>query len=278
MMMRENILLNSLKGSFTVIWRSKALVFLLFVLQIIFFGSFFYLGNYQVKIIEDAINMSNYLSEQNFDDVTIANSILEQKDILGDNPELIGQKFDSITRNFRIYMIYTFALMAVFLSAVWALAKSVVDKSYGKLNGLFLKNISVSVFCFGLMAVFLSLLLNIPFSEAAFDISKLLKKYMFFALFSAALLYFGFISYSLDYMGIGNLIQKTLNLGIKKFYYFIAVYFIIIFAIFLLMNGIIYFVDSNFFIATLFLLLLVFSFVFWRILMINVVERLEKSI
>ena len=244
----------------------------------LFFGLLLYLGNYQVKIIEDAINMSNYLSEQQFDDITIANSILEQKNILGDNPELIGQKFDSIARNFRIYMVYTFALITIFLSAVWALAKSIIDKSYNKFKNLFFKNLVVSIFCFGLMAVFLSLLLNIPFSEAAFDISKLLKKYLFFSLFSAAFLYFGFISYSLDYKGFGNLIQKTLTLGIKKFHYFIAAYFIIIFAMFFLMSGIIYFVDMNFFIATLFLLLLVFSFVFGRMLMINVVEKLEEGL
>src|SRR3989338_10080652 len=110
----NNIFLDSLNQSFAALWRNKSKSLLAFVLQILFFGVILYIGLYQVRMIESAKAMSDYLSGQQLDDVTIANKILEQQDILGDNPEMIGQSYDSIIRNFRIFLLYFFIAITIF--------------------------------------------------------------------------------------------------------------------------------------------------------------------
>lgn len=85
-----------------------------------------------------------------------------------------------------------------------------------------------------------------------------------------------FISLSLtNKTGLKDIVQKTLAIGIKKIHYILAVYLINIVLIGLSIALLIYFVEKNLFILLLSLMLLIFSFVFGRVFMVKVVERLD---
>src|SRR3989344_2180277 len=270
-MQSGNILFKSLKKSFVLIWKNKPRILLLFALQIMFFGALLYLGSYQVKIIESAKSMSDYMSGQKFDDVTLTNNILQQKDILGDNPGMLEQNFNSIILTFRIFLFYFFAVLLVFLSLVWALTARMLEKHGSGFKKILLRNFIVLSFCLGIIFVFFYLILNISFSEAALEVQKVLAKYIPFSLFSLIILYFAFISLSLSgKYSLNEIMAKSLKIGIKKIHYMLFVYFVIFILIILSLYIAFYLIDINFFVSTAALLLLIFSFVFGRILLFNV--------
>jgi len=276
--MPKNIILNSLKESFSLIWKNKSLFFLLIILQIIFLAAFFYVNlAYQVKILENVKSISDYLSQQKLDDVSVAASIQQQKNILGEDPLLISRNFNDIRKNFRLYLIYIFLLFTFFISISWAITGKLVYKiNFVATAKNFLKNFIASLAYLGLIFLFFFSLLNIPLSGVAAESSKLLTKYIPFLIFSIVLVYFMFISISLMHnTRLKNIVQKTLMIGIKKAHYILAVYLVNIFLFFAALSIFYYFIEGNFFILLLSILLMVFSFVFGRIFMIKVVEKLD---
>ena len=87
-----------------------------------------------------------------------------------------------------------------------------------------------------------------------------------------------FISIALLYkIKSKNVVQKTLLIGIKKAHYVLAVYFINIFLFTISIFLLYYFIEKNLFILLLSIILMIFSFVFGRIFMVNVVEKLDKN-
>jgi len=255
--MPKHIILNSMKESFFLIWKNKSIFFLLIILQITFLAVFFYINlTYQTKILEHTKAISDYLSQQNLDDVSVAASIQQQKNILGDDPLLISRNFNEIVKNFRLYLIYIFLLLIFFISMSWAITCKIIKKiSFKGLTTIFLKNLAVALLYLGLIFIFFFSLLNIPLSGVAAESSKLLTKYVPFLVFSIILSYFMFVSISLLHnTELKDIVQKTLMVvSIILFYYFI---------------------EKNLFILLLSILLIVFSFVFGRIFMVKVVERL----
>ncbi len=274
----KNIILNSIKESFSLIWKNKFIFFLLIILQIIFFAVFFYVNlTYQIKILEDVKAISDYLSQQNLDDVSVAANIQQQKNILGEDPLLISRNFNEIVKNFRLYLTYLFLILIFFISTGWAITNRLVYRiNFKKLAKIFLKNLAVSLLYLGLIFLFFFSLLNITLSGVAAESSKLLTKYVPFLVFSMALVYFMFISISLLHnTGLKNIVQKTLMIGIKKAHYILAVCSIniLLFAVSIILFY--YFIEKNLFILLLSMLLIVFSFVFGRIFMVKVVGKLD---
>ena len=275
--MPKHIILNSMKESFFLIWKNKSIFFLLIILQITFLAVFFYINlTYQTKILEHTKAISDYLSQQNLDDVSVAASIQQQKNILGDDPLLISRNFNEIVKNFRLYLIYIFLLLIFFISMSWAITCKIIKKiSFKGLTTIFLKNLAVALLYLGLIFIFFFSLLNIPLSGVAAESSKLLTKYVPFLVFSIILSYFMFVSISLLHnTELKDIVQKTLMVGIKKGHYILAVYFIDIFLFAVSIILFYYFIEKNLFILLLSILLIVFSFVFGRIFMVKVVERL----
>src|SRR3989338_6600182 len=275
--MPKNIILNSLKESFSLIWRNKSLFALLLALQIIFFAAFSIISyNYVPKMVESQKAIEEYLSSLKFDDVSVAANIQQQKNILGDDPLLISRNFNEIVKNFRLYLIYIFLLLIFFISMSWAITCKIIKKiSFKGLTTIFLKNLAVALLYLGLIFIFFFSLLNIPLSGVAAESSKLLTKYVPFLVFSIILSYFMFVSISLLHnTELKDIVQKTLMVGIKKGHYILAVYFIDIFLFAVSIILFYYFIEKNLFILLLSILLLVFIFVFVRIFMVKVVERL----
>ena len=277
-MSSKNIILNSLKESFLMIWRNKSLFFLLFVLQIIFSGAFGFINlTYQTRILENANAMSDYLANQDLDELSVTQNLLAQKDILGDDPGAIDRHFSEIVKNFKIYLAYTFLLLVVFLSIVWSLTNKFLRKiNFNKLKTIFLKNLLVSaVFLFFIFSFFYSIL-NISFTEAATQGLDLFKKYIPVLIFAIVLVYFMFISLSLTYKtGLKDIIPRTIKIGLKKAHYIIAVYVINTIMIYISMFLMHYFIEINILIQLVAVLLFILTFIFARIFMMNVVDKLE---
>lgn len=273
----RNIILNSLKESFFLIWKNKFIFFLLIILQITFLAVFFYINlAYQTKILEHTKAISDYLSQQNFDDASVAASIQQQKNILGEDPLLISRNFNEIVKNFRLYLIYIFLLLVFFISMSWAITCKIIRKiGFRELKNILLKNLAMSSLYLGLIFIFFFSLLSIPLSGVAAESSKLLTKYVPFLVFSIILAYFMFVSISLLHnTELKDIVQKTLKVGIKKGHYILAVYFIGIFLFAVSIILFYYFLEKNLFILLLSMLLIVFSFIFGRIFMVKVVEKL----
>lgn len=274
----KNIILGSLRESFASIWKNKSLFLLLFLLQIAFFVVFSAVNlTYQTKILENTKTITDYLSQQNLDEASATESILQQKSILGDDPLMISKNFDEIVRNFRIYFGYVFILLIFFMSVAWAITYRLLKKiNLRQLTGIFLKNIVVLLFYLGLIFIFFFLLLNVSITQLAEQNSMLFAKYSVFLIVSVILAYFMFISISIaNHIKLKNIVQKTLSIGIRKAHYVLSVYFINLFLLFISMSLLYYSIENNPFILLLSIILMIFSFVFGRIFLINVVDKLK---
>ncbi|MBS3104888.1 hypothetical protein J4234_01380 [Candidatus Woesearchaeota archaeon] len=277
-MQSKNIIFNSLRESFSIIWKNKLLFLSLFILQIAFFVVFSAVNiKYQTKILENTKAITDYLSQQKLDEASATDAILQQKNILGDDPLMISENFDEIVKNFRLYLGYVFILLIFFISIAWAITYRLLKKtSLRQLTNIFLKNIVILLFYLGLIFTFFFLLLNVSITQLAEQSSMLFAKYSTFLIVSIILAYFMFISIAIaNHIKLKNIVQKTLSIGIRKAHYVLSVYFINIFLLFISMSLLYYFIEKNPFILLLSLILFVFSFVFGRILIINVVEKLK---
>ncbi len=277
--MLKNIILNSLKESFSIIWKNKSFFLLLFFMQISFFAVFSIINiAYQTKILENTIAITDYISKQKLDEASATDAILQQKSILGDDPLSISRNFNDIVKNFRIYLVYIFILLIVFVAISWALTFKIIHKTnFRQLTNNFLKNIIILLFYLGLIFGFFLSLLGISITQFAQQSSMLIVKYLVFLAVSTVLVYFMFISISMtNHIKLKNIVQRTLSIGIRKAHYMLSVCFINIFLLFISMILLYYSIEKNSFILLLSLILLVFSFVFGRIFIINVVEKLKN--
>lgn len=276
----KNLLLNSLKESFSSISKNKLLFIFLFIFQIIFFAVFSYVTyTYQTKILESAQAITEYLSQQKLDELSVADNLLQQKSILGDDPLSISRNFNEMIKNFKLYLIYTFILLVIFTSISWTLTVRLI---YGKKilskTKIFFKNMAVMIFYLGLIFLFFFSLLNISFADVAAESSRLLTKYVTFLIISIVLIYFMLISLSLAHnTGWKNIVQKTLIIGIKKSHYILAAYLISVSLLAVSVISLAYFIEKNLFVLLLSLILMVFSFVFGRVLLASVVRNLIKD-
>ena len=248
-------------------------------MQTAFFAVFSMINfTYQTKILESSKAIADYLSQQKLDEAAVAESILQQKSILGDDPLSISRHFNDIVGNFRIYFFYIFVLFIVFGSISWALTNKLVYKiGLRQLTNIFFKNLAVSLFYLGLIFGFFYLLLNISITQLAAESPQFFLKYAVFSLFSVALLYFMFVSLSLvNRIELKNIVQRTLSTGIRKAHYVLSAYLINIILLLISMFLLYYFIENNPFILLLSIILLIFSFIFGRIFIINVFGKLEQ--
>ena len=269
----------SLKDSFKLIWKNKSLAVLLLILQLIFFAIFISINlKYQTKILESSVAIADYMSKLELDDISIASDILEKRNVLGDDPSSISKNYNEIAKNFKLYMAYIFILLIIFLSISWTITLKSIYKINLKLaiHNLF-KIFIVLLFYLGSIFLFFFSLFNVSFSQIASESAFLTKYYVFFV-FSMILAYFMFVSLALLHKTeLKDIVQKTLAIGIRKAHYILSAYFI---NIFLFGSSVVlfsYFIEKNFFVLFLSIVLIILSFVFGRIFMIKVVDNLTKN-
>jgi len=276
--MPKNIVLNSLKESFAAIWSNKSLFFLLVAIQIIFFVSLFFLSSfYFTKILFHSKEISDYISLLKLDDVSVAANVLEQKNLLGEDPLLISRNFSEIVKNFKLYLFYTFILLILFMSMLWSITLRLIYKDkFRQLLRIFSRNFIVALFYLGMIFLFFYSILNVSLFELAAEGIGLFKKYIPFLILSPILIYFMFISISLVHkVELKNIVQKTLSIGIKKIHYILAAYFLNILFFGISSFFYVYFIERNLFIMSLGMIFAILSFVFGRIFMIKVVDKIS---
>mgnify|MGYP001614295624 CR=1 FL=1 len=275
--MPKKIILSSLKESIVLIWKNKSLFVLLFILQIIFFVVFSLISyKYISKMVESQKAIEDYLSQQNLDEDVVTENILQQKSILGDDPLSISRNFNGIVKNFRIYLASVFISLIAFVALAWTLTSKIINKlNFKQLINSFLKNLIILLFYLGFIFGFFFSLLNISIMQFAAESSKFFIKYIVFFVVSIILSYFMFISLALtNKTKLKNIVQKTLIIGIKRAHYILSVYFINILLLGTSVFLLYYFIEKNSFILLLSIILLIFSFVFGRIFIINAVGKL----
>lgn len=182
-----------------------------------------------------------------------------------------------MAKNFRIYLIYLFILLVIFTSLSWSITnKLIYKKNFLHTKKNFFSNLVVLFFYLLLIFLFFFSLFNITITEVVTDSTKILTKYIPFLILSLILVYFMFVSLSLLYhTNLKSIVQKTLVVGIKKFHYIFAVCFINIFLFGIYTFFLIYFIEKNLFFLLLSMLMIIFSFIFGRIFLANVVEKLK---
>ena len=268
------IITSSLKESFSIMWKNKPWIFLLVFLQIIFIILFFYINYvYQPKILESTKAIGDYLDKLPSDDVAIASNILHQKSVLGDDPLAITRNLNEAIKNFRLLMVYIFLLLMIFVPLMWAVSFRLTNKKF--YLKYFSRLLAIILFCLGLIFLFFYLIFNISLTDVLS--ARLFLKYIPLVFFSAAMLHFMFISMSLaGSTELKEIVQKTLAIGIKKMHYIFVAYFINILLFVASLALLLYSVEANVFIIVLLsLILLIFDFIFTRIFLINVVEKLR---
>ena len=272
--MPKSIIFSSIRESLASIWKNKLLFLLILFIQLLFFSALFYVSLvYQTRIYESTKAISDYMQQQQLDDISVARNILQQKSILGDDPLSISRNFDNVILNFRWYLVYTFIILTAFIPLLWTLS----GKLLGHINlKQFIRNM-ILVFCYLILIfIFFYSITNISFSEAVLS-SGFVLKYLIFLIAAVVLFYFMFISLSLaKNTELKNILPKTLRVGIRKIHYMLAIYFINLILISLSMFLLIYFIDKNFAVVAASILLFIFSFIFGRIFMLKVVNKLEN--
>jgi|GEM_PF-1880776 hypothetical protein len=276
--MQKNIILSSLRESFISIWKNKMLFIFLFILQIIFLSLFSIINfKYQSKIVESSNAIFEYIAKQQLDEASVSEDLLQRKSVLGEDPLVISRNFNGIIKNFRIYMAYLFSLLIAFLSASWALTNKFAGKvNFRQLANIAFKNLVISLFYLGLIFIFLFSLLNVSSIQLTADSSAFFAKLTIFIIISTTLSYFMPVSLSLaGKIYFKDIVQKTLMIGIKRMHYVLAAYFINILFLAIPLFFAHYFFERSAFVFFMALIAVIFSFVFGRILVINVVGRLD---
>ena len=278
--MKKKIISGSVKNSFAMIWRNKLLFISLFALQVLFFSLFLYASTvYLPRMFGSAKAISDYISRQNLDDISVAQNVMQQKNILGEDPLSISRNYTSLVGSFSIYLEYSFAMLVLFLSISWTLTARMSHKtSFKKMLEDFAKKLLVLLSCFGAILFFFFSIVEVSFSDSISQGLMLFAKYIPMLIFSAALLYFMFIALSISGSeSLKALLHKTFSVGIRKFHYMIAAYLISLFFVMLSVILITYFTENNLFGLLLSMVFFVFVFVFCRIFIFNVVDRLSKE-
>ena len=167
--MPKSVLLISLQDSLSSIWKNKSFFALLLFLQLIFFVAFSLVNyTYQSGILENAKAISEYLSNQKLDDISITSNLLEKKNILGEDPLLISRNFSEIAQKFRGYLASIFVLLIAFTSIHWTLSIRLLHKmSFKDLIRIFLKSLVVPAVYLGIIFSFFFSLFNITLTELA---------------------------------------------------------------------------------------------------------------
>ncbi|HLC50017.1 MAG TPA: hypothetical protein VJI97_01180 [Candidatus Nanoarchaeia archaeon] len=267
-----SIIFSSLKESFSAFFKYKKIILALFVLQIILLIGLSYVNMvYGTKIIENEKAIFDYMSKLELDEKKIADNILQQKNLLGDDPLSISRNFNEMKNNLRIYMAWFFALLLIFMSSCWHLSHKLINSKQKAFSRVFL-----TVFSYLVIMFFLFLwMFSISLSEITSG-TQFLSKYILIAGVMAVLAYFMFISLALaGKTELKNILEKTLIVGIRKAHYIIAAYSINILLFVLFGFSFIYSIDKNIVVMFLSIFLIILNFVFSRIFIINVIKKLD---
>ena len=158
---------NSIKTSFKLIRKHKLLFAGLVFIQLVFVSVLFSVQNYYwVRIMEDGVNVLDYMQEQKLDEEGLGESILFQKNVMGDDPLMVYRRVKNMTKNFIFDILATMCLFIIFSGISWSLTDHFINKkSYKHFVAFYYKFFVVSLaYLIGLL-VFLFLLMRSMIGE-----------------------------------------------------------------------------------------------------------------
>ena len=216
--MSKKIITGSLKQSFSLIKKHKKIALSLLILQIIFMGLIISLQvNYQVKALDAAQNIMQYLDQQDLSDIGVAEDIALGSNLLGDDPLMISRNYKEIVSLMTSLIVYSSLVYLLLGSISWALTDQLINKKNKKKFLSYMGKFCLLAISFWIIN---SLLI---FSGSKAMITRAisgasLSAFSFIYLVPALIVfYFMFISFALiSKLKFNDILKKTLKLGAKK--------------------------------------------------------------
>ena len=275
--MSKKIITGSLKQSFSLIKKHKKIALSLLILQIIFMGLIISLQvNYQVKALDAAQNIMQYLDQQDLSDIGVAEDIALGSNLLGDDPLMISRNYKEIVSLMTSLIVYSSLVYLLLGSISWALTDQLINKKNKKKFLSYMGKFCLLAISFWIIN---SLLI---FSGSKAMITKAisgasLSAFSFIYLVPALIVsYFMFISFALiSKLKFNDILKKTLKLGAKKANIMILVYLINLVVMISLTLLVYTLKNVNLALLSLGLILWVSSFVWTRIFLVSVVDKLS---
>jgi hypothetical protein len=274
--MASNLVLISLKDSFSVMLKNKKLIMLIFFLQIIFFLLIgFALSYFAPAIIQNAEKILVYMENLSTDPQTAAVNVFQKKSPLGDDPLLVSRAYREIIKNFQTLLFAVLAIFVLINGPNWYLSCLVADsKSQFSMKGLL-----SYLWKFLIIAI---VLLFFAYITALSFIRIFFSSFLHTApLNSLPLLIFGAISIYFIYIAvplinkikINDLPKTSLMLGIKRFFPVFSAAMIIIMAI-LASLSFLYMAEKHLFLLLPSLIFIILLFVWSKIFLTLVINKL----
>jgi len=276
--MKNNIIFSSIKESFKTIKKNKMVFLVLFLLQLLFFSLMFFVNlYYQPKIMDSVINVMDYVSKQNPED---------GENILGEDPLMIHRNYEDMFYNLRLMAVWCFFIF-VFVngSIFYLISKLIYDKKFnfkicfekGKENTkeFFIYLLKFGVACLIFFLLIFSFLYS-TFKGSLFSIVNSIGLFNAgYLLIVFALAYFMYLAFSLLYKIKKNIFRKLFDVGIKKTHIILLTYLINLVIILILFLLVTLLIEANLILITLVILLSILAFVWSKIFLVIVVEKLS---
>ncbi len=221
--MQQNILLKSLKSSFSAIKSHILLSFILLILEIGFVVSLgIVIVPSSVNIMVNAQDILNYAESLNLDESSLGSNLKEMPNALGDDPLFIYRKFKEMISQIIFTLIVSSAIILVFSTINWSLTHQLFEKFDAK---EFFRKLWKS-FLANLLFIGISILFIIVFFQQFY--LDLVEKAGFFiglAIFVLALIfYFMIVCLGLVHLKLSGMIKGLFSVGTKKAYYLVPAF------------------------------------------------------
>jgi len=241
---------------------------------------FFVNIKYQSKMLESTQAIIEYMEKQKFDQASLGLSLLQQKSVLGDDPLLISRNFSAIAYNLKFLIFYTLIIFILLNGFIWFLTCNLINKNFKSLK-INIKNLFNYIFKFGLIALifsFLAYLIAFSTLESSLNPFEETQKSSFAPLLLVPVLfYFMYLAFPLlNKVQFKNILKNLFNLGIKKAHIVLLADLLTILIISVFSFLLFYLAEQNIFLVFVSTILLTLSFVWSRIFLALVVDKLNN--
>jgi len=270
----KNIILESFKESWKSIKKHKFLIMLIFIIQIAFF--FFSVLNIAVTMppaIGAMKEVLTYVEQLKLDENALAENLLAQKPMLGDNPSLMYDNYRIITYALGMFLVIGLIIFFIFEGLNWVLTVHMHKKhNVKKFFIAILHFIILTILYFLIIGIILMNVLRSIVQTPTLDMASIILN----SALILVLIYFMLISFSLIHNNnLIEIIKKTYLIGVFKAYLILplnlfnlvltgfAGYFLYLSA------------EANLFWIMVSSLFFTFCFIFNRILFVKLIHGIE---
>ena len=259
-------LTKSFKKTIETIKRHKWLFLLLFAVQLVFMISFSIVQvKYQVEMVDNLKDVIVPLQQANYNETLIQQGVPFMENALE-----VVQAWNDFKENLGSLLFFSFLVLVVFNGLNWALSHYIIKKqNFLKLWGKF------AVFYTGFYLVYLLIGYSIFRSPLFFEEPINSARIMIGA--ALVFFYFGLLSFSFVNLDFKEIFKKVFwETGIKKFYWVLLTYLIVILILILFIY--LFYLAVNYLhilLVILFLVLLVLAINALRIFIINSLREIR---